>query len=57
MCVFFEHFLQFFIDLLFGCLHKQSISIENVLSSRVVTFHSVVGNRENREIEKKIIQT
>ena len=44
MCVFFEHFLQFFIDLLFGCLHKQSISIENVLSSRVVTLHSVVGN-------------
>ena len=41
---FFKTFFAVFHDLLFGCLHKQSISIKNVLSSRVVTLHSVVGN-------------
>ena len=43
MCVFLTFFAVFH-DLLFGCLHKQSISIKNVLSSGVVTLHSVVGN-------------
>ena len=51
MCVF-EHFLKFFIDLLFGCLHKQSTLIkmsflqEWLLYTQLLeidTFHPFLG--------------